>query len=214
MEHRFWHERWEANRTGFHEPAVSPALADYLGVLGLGAGARVFLPLCGKTLSIRWLRERGFNVVGVEISPIAVEQLFDELGVEPEAREYDPLQLRSEGGTEIFVGDIFDLDQETLGPIDAVFDRAAYIALPADIRERYAAHVAKITAGAPQLLVSLEYDQSVMVGPPFSVSAEEIRSHYERFYDVLLLEREMLPDGVRQAGLVREAVWHMRPPAQ
>lgn len=178
MDADFWHERWQANRIGFHQEKPNPLLVQYIGALGLSVGDRVFVPLCGKTLDIGWLRAQGFRVAGAELSEIAVRQLFEEMGETPEILEHGALKRYRGIGLDIFVGDIFDLDANLLGPVDAVFDRAALVALPAPMRVRYAAHVAMITAKARQLLITFDYDQSVMDGPPFSISDAEVAALY------------------------------------
>lgn len=210
MEAEFWHRRWETNAIGFHEATANPLLVAHFGVLGVPMGGRVFLPLCGKTLSIGWLLSRGYEVVGAELSELAVGQLFAGLGMTPETSETGRLKRYRGSGLDVLVGDIFDVDRAMLGPVDAVFDRAALVALPAEVRGRYAVHVADIAAGAPQLVLGYEYDQSLMNGPPFSVTGEEIRQHYEGAYEVIALADEILDGGIRQAGSVRETVWHMK----
>ncbi len=211
MDAQFWHQRWESNRIGFHETGVSRALADHLGALSLPASARIFLPLCGKTESIGWLLSSGYRVVGAELSELAVKQLFEELGIAANLMVSGSLEQYSADGLEIFVGDIFDLAADTLGRVDAVFDRAALIALPEAMRGSYAAHVTAITRRAPQLLVSLEYDQSLMQGPPFSVTGDEIGRHYRGDYHIAKLADGALDGGVRELQSVRETVWHLTP---
>ena len=211
MEAEFWHRRWETNNIGFHEGGANPLLVAYFADLGVPLGGRVFLPLCGKTLSIGWLLSRGYGVVGAELSQLAVDQLFAGLGMTPKISEAGRLPRYSGPGIDIFVGDIFDIDHVMLGPVDAVLDRAALVALAADIRGRYARHVAEIAGGAPQLVIGYEYDQSLMNGPPFSVTGDEIRQYYEDAYKVIGLGAEDLPGGLREASSVRETVWHMKP---
>lgn len=174
MNAEFWHERWAARQIGFHEPAVNPLLEAHLGALRLIGGARVFLPLCGMTLDIDWLLARGHRVAGIELSATAVDELFARLGVTPVVTRVGSLERRSAPGLDVFVGDLFALDAAMLGPVDAVYDRAALIALPADMRQRYAPHLATVTRLAPQLLITVEYDQAAMAGPPFSVDDAEV----------------------------------------
>ena len=130
MDSDFWHKKWEDNQIGFHRSSVNPLLVRFLSVLGLVPGARVFLPLCGKTRDIAWLRDQGFRVAGAELSRLAIEQLFDELGETPEITEHGALTRFSGEGIDIFVGDIFELSAPVLGPVDAIYDRAALVALP------------------------------------------------------------------------------------
>ena len=178
MEADFWHERWSSNQTGFHESVVNPLLVNHFSALGVAKPARVFLPLCGKTLDIDWLLANGYRVAGAELSPLAVESLFDRLGMTPTVEALGDVERRTAAGLDVFVGDIFALSAAVLGCVDAVYDRAALIALPPDMRERYAAHLRALSKGAPQLLITLDYDQSRMAGPPFAVGEDEIRRHY------------------------------------
>jgi len=121
MDARFWHQRWEKNEIAFHASEANPLLLKYFKALSLAKGRRVFLPLCGKTLDISWLLSNGYRVAGAELSQIAIEQLFKELGVEPKVTELGESYHYSEKNIDIFVGDIFDLSSERLGPVDAVY---------------------------------------------------------------------------------------------
>lgn len=182
MDASFWHERWESDQLGFHQPQGNPLLAAHFGRLELTEGARVFVPLCGKTRDIAWLLAQGITVAGAELSEIAVRDLFKDLGVAPEISSHGPLQRYAAPELDIFVGDIFALDAATLGAVDAIYDRAALVALPEDMRARYAAHLMDITQRAPQLLITFDYDQSAMPGPPFSVPADAVAGLYATKY--------------------------------
>jgi thiopurine S-methyltransferase len=139
----FWHERWSTNQIAFHESEANPLLVAHFAALGLAKGARVFVPLCGKTLDIDWLLAQGYHVVGAELSPLAVTQLFERLGVTPQLTRVGKLERWSVPHLDLFVGDFFALTPDLLGTVDAVYDRAALIALPSDLRGRYAAHCAR-----------------------------------------------------------------------
>jgi thiopurine S-methyltransferase len=162
MEAQFWHQRWEENNTFWHQSEANPRLTANFNRLSVVKGGRIFLPLCGKTLDIPWLLSRGYRVAGAELSKIAIEQLFAGLGVKPEISAPGKLDHYSAKNVEIYGGDIFDLSEKTLGRVDAIYDRAALVALPSTMRERYTAHLREITGNAPQLLVCWEYDQSLM----------------------------------------------------
>lgn len=207
MDPDFWHDRWQENRTGFHQDKPHRLLVDHFETLNLPKGGRVCLPLCGKTRDIAWLLAQGCHVIGAELSRLAIDQLFEDLGVTPEVTELGPLTRMSADGIDIYVGDIFDLTQDTLGPVDATYDRAALIALPADMRVQYAAHLTAITAKAPQLVITLQYDQGVINGPPFSVIEDELRSLYSASYTLTRLARDT------EAGVkghpATEEIWHL-----
>ena len=187
MEADFWHERWRENKLAFHQPKPNALLVAHLDALGLNAGDVVFVPLCGKTLDIPWLLSQGLRVSGAELSEIAVRDLFDGMSVTPEIETIGNLKRYSAEGVEIYAGDVFELTAEVLGKVDAVFDRAALVALPEKMRAGYAAHVAEITSRAPQLLITFDYDQAVMDGPPFSVTGDMVEALYSQVFSIRLL---------------------------
>ncbi|MEM1376466.1 MAG: thiopurine S-methyltransferase [Pseudomonadota bacterium] len=210
VEPQFWHDRWASGQIGFHQASGNPLLAKHISALGLEDGARVFLPLCGKTGDIGWLLSQGFSVVGVELSRTAIEDLFDELALEPEMTKQGRLEAFEAENLTVYVGDFFDLDREMLGPVGAIYDRAALVALPDDgMRGRYARHLADITQCAPQLTITFEYPDGMIEGPPFSISPQNLEMMHGDRYGIELLERGLSPGGLRGNGEVYEAVWHL-----
>lgn len=207
MNSSFWLQKWEKNEIAFHKDEVNPLLVKYFSEFSLSRGSHVFVPLCGKTLDIPWLLSEGYRITGVELIEMAVEQLFAELGVEPNISKVGETCLYSAKDIDIFVGNIFDVSAKTLGPVDAIYDRAALVALPKEIRIQYAAHLIEITDKAPQLLVTYEYDQNLMEGPPFSISTEEVNQHYSDSYDVSLLASTDISGGLKGICAAKENVW-------
>lgn len=188
MEAEFWHARWSESRIGFHEAEGNALLQRHFPALGVPEGGRVFVPLSGKTKDIGWLLARGYRVVAAELSEIAIRDLFADLGLTPEITDVGAVQHWAGPGLDVFVGDVFALDAAALGPVDGVLDRAALIALPADLRTRYAAHIGVITKGAPILLVTFEYPEGAINGPPFSVPEIEARDVFSETYSAELIE--------------------------
>ncbi len=211
MEHDFWRERWAANQIAFHEKDGNKLLLRHFDAIALSEGARYFVPLCGKTGDIAQLLIKGYRVVGVELVEDAIRQLFEELGVAPEITEVGPFKRYTAEDIEIFVGDVFALTPEILGPVDAVYDRAALVAFPAHMRARYAAHVAGITGNVRQMVLTFEYDQSEMDGPPFDVDADEIRALYANVFNIDLVRRKVIPQGLKGQVEANEVVWHLTP---
>src|SRR5690554_6891702 len=176
MEPDFWHQRWRDDRIGFHMEKPLPLLRKHWPSLALPAGSRVFVPLSGKSVDMAWLAERGHQVLGVELSVLAVRQFFQERGLEPALRESRYGTHFTAGPYELVCGDAFALDAEALAGCAAVYDRAALIALPPDLRRRYAETVWQaLPPGCTGLLVTLEYPQDQKDGPPFSVEEAEVR---------------------------------------
>ncbi|EQA46243.1 thiopurine S-methyltransferase, Se/Te detoxification family [Leptospira broomii serovar Hurstbridge str. 5399] len=207
MDPNFWHQKWGKNDIAFHEREANPLLIKYFKMLSLEKGSRVFLPLCGKTLDISWLLSNGYHVAGAELSKVAIEQLFQELGVEPKITDVGELNRYSANNIDIFVGDIFHLSKIILGQVDAIYDRAALVALPEEMRNRYTTHLIEITNKAPQLLICYEYDQSLAEGPPFSISNEEVNRHYRDYYRLDFIGSENVIGGLKGKFAATENIW-------
>ena len=211
METNFWHQKWEQNEIGFHLPDANPLLVKYFSSLNLKQDSCIFLPLCGKTLDIAWLLAQGYRVAGAELSSIAIEDLFQSLNLIPNIKMLGEVMHYSAANIDIFVGDIFKLTPAILGKVDAVYDRAALVALPVEMRIRYTKHLMTLTNRAPQLLICFEYDQTLCAGPPFSISSQEVKQHYKANYDVTLLASEALAGGLKGQCPATEHVWRLMP---
>lgn len=210
MDESFWHNKWASKDIAFHTAKPNPLLLQYFKQLGLEKGARVFLPLCGKTLDIGWLLQQGCRVAGAELSTIAVEELFAELNLVPQHNKVGGLTHYHAEKIDIFVGDIFTLTPELLGKVDAIYDRAALVALPDNLRAAYIKLLKEMTRSAPQLLINYEYDQSKQAGPPFSISDEELVRHYQSAYQLNLLSSEEVPGGLKGQCPALEKVWLLK----
>jgi thiopurine S-methyltransferase len=179
MDADFWHERWNANQIGFHQNDLNPYLVRYWSSLDLTQGERVFVPLCGKSRDMFWLLEQGYRVVGVEISPIAVESFFAENRLTPLVTRQTRALRWQVDALEILCGDYFDLQWGDIGSCRGLYDRAALIALPPAMRARYVSHLsALLEPHATGLLITLDYNQSEMTGPPFAVDDAEVLRLY------------------------------------
>ncbi|HEV8695964.1 MAG TPA: thiopurine S-methyltransferase [Lysobacter sp.] len=186
----FWHQRWQDNQIGFHQDKPTPLLLKHWPAIGMPVGAKVFVPLAGKTLDMVWFASQGYRVLAVELSRLAIEQFIEEHGLTPEVRESRYGTHYIAGTVELICGDAFALDTEALADCSAVFDRAALIALPPDLRRRY---VHELYSLLPQrcrgLLITLEYPPNEKQGPPFPVTEGEVRELYGRDWEVEVLER-------------------------
>ncbi|MNM86139.1 Thiopurine S-methyltransferase [compost metagenome] len=207
MHEEFWQDRWSRNEIGFHLSVVNPFLVRHWPALGVEPGARVLVPLCGKSLDLVWLAEQGYRVLGVELAARAVEEFFSALGVQPAVEMCGTLPLYRHGSLEIIQGDFFHLEPQHVADCQAFYDRAALIALPAEMRAAYVRHLGAILPPTQRgLLVTLEYPQEQMDGPPFAVLEAEVRERYGDGWAVETLERcdalaendKFLQRGVRQ----------------
>jgi thiopurine S-methyltransferase len=190
MHHDFWHERWQTHQIGFHQPDVHPFLPRWWPTLGLPADARVYVPLCGKSLDMVWLAGIGHPVVGSELSPIAISEFFGDRGLVPATTAGNGYKLHSAGQFDIVEGDALHLTATEVGTVHAAYDRAALVALPKEMRGDYAASLARLLPrGAHLLLVAFEYPQELRSGPPFSIEAREVHELFASGFEIDELER-------------------------
>jgi thiopurine S-methyltransferase len=186
----FWHDRWRTAQTGFHRAAVDDNLIRHWPDLSLPKAAHVLVPLCGKSLDFLWLRDQGHAVTGIELSDIALQAFFMENGVAARRRALPNFDLYEADNLECYRGDVFDLTPERLGPVAAVYDRASLVSWAPVQRGRYVEHLRALTGtGTQTLLVTLEYPQAEMKGPPFSVDSEEVHRLYSRHHSIHELAR-------------------------
>lgn len=170
---------WRDGRTAFHQKMVNPLLVRYWPSLGLPATSRIFVPLCGRSLDLRWLAERGHEVVGVELSPIAVRDFFRKQRLTPKRTPLGPLTLWEHGRVRIYCGDFFALCPEHLGPVAAVYDWAALTALPEPLRPAYVAHLRTLLPeSCPVFLLTAEDPDSDEAEPRFPEISPEIGALY------------------------------------
>ena len=207
MESQFWRERWQQGAIAFHQPHVNADLRVHWSRLNCPSTARVFVPLCGKSVDMVWLRAQGHPVIGIEISELAVAAFFDEQHLQPVREAAGQLERWSAAGYELYVGDFFDLTTAPLRGVHAAYDRAALIALPAPLRTRYAQHLSALLGrSAKMLLLTMNYPQEQMAGPPFAVSAAEVRRLFTPDFSVTqIASRDALREEPRfqQRGLTR-----------
>jgi thiopurine S-methyltransferase len=217
MKAEFWLERWKNNEIGFHQREINVHLQRYWDRLELNEREPVFVPLCGKSRDMLWLRARGHEVLGVEISPVAVRDFYAENGLEPIVNGYGPFTRWEFDKLVILVGDLFDVSAQILSRVTGVYDRASLIAFPQAMRAQYSAHLqASLPATAEILLVTMQYPQNEMRGPPFSVGEEEVmRLYRDQYKTTHLCEIDILDENprFRDRGLsaLLERVYYLKP---
>ncbi|MCF7502297.1 MULTISPECIES: thiopurine S-methyltransferase [Vibrio] len=188
----FWHNKWAANQIGFHLEDVNPLLIEFWKKTEPSYEKSVFVPLCGKSEDLIWLATKHEDVQGVELSQIAVRAFFSE-------HLYTPTVTRISGQHElyqfdelsVYTGDYFSAP---IRPVDIIYDRASLVALPAEMRVQYIERLKqRLKPGGKILLVTLDYDQSEMAGPPFSVPKLEIDQLFAG-YKITLLNQDIAND--------------------
>ena len=191
MEHSFWLKRWQDAETGFHRAEAHPMLKAHWSELSLAKESLVFVPLCGKSSDMIWLAEQGHQVVGADLSSIAIDSFFDGLSLTPRVQTSSGLVLKSAGPFSLWQGDVLELTRRDVGAITAVYDRAALVALPPEMRAHYVNLLTHLMPVGSQLfLVSLHYDPNEMDGPPFSISDETIEQLFAENFEIMCRDRK------------------------
>ncbi len=194
MEASFWHQRWKEGQIGFHQQQVNPFLQKWLAKLELQQGDEVFVPLCGKSLDMLWLLEQGYRVIGVELSELALSDFARENQVDFVTEEDDLFKYYQHKDIQLLCGNFFHIQAQQLAKVKAVFDRASFIAFPPKMRQDYVEHMAKILPdNCKVLLVTMEYPQGMIPGPPFSIQEEEIYLCYGSDFQIELLQTSVNP---------------------
>ncbi|MFY0661018.1 MAG: thiopurine S-methyltransferase [Shimia sp.] len=211
MEEAFWQDRWQNQKIGFHESAPNARLIAHFQALAVPKGAAVFVPLCGKSLDIDWLLAQGHPVIGIEFHEAAVQEVFERLGRGAEVTQIGDLRRYVAGDLTLFCGDFFALTAAQVPEVAAVFDRAALVAIAPERRQAYVDHVKHLCPQVPTLLVSFDYDQSQMQGPPFSVPADMVDQFYGDDVTRKLLQSDPITSPPKICGLGTENVYLLAP---
>ena len=200
-----WESRWQEDRIGFHLKEVNPYLIRFSDQLLHQNTDRIFVPLCGKTLDLCWLTTKMKKVIGVELVSKAVQDFFAENNVACLIKQENNLQKFSSNSIDIYLGDFFDLNPEQTSSFKAIYDRASIVAIEKAERREYVDHLISFLDKAGRiLLITMEYNQNQMEGPPYSVPAEEIESLFEPLGSLKLLETcDILDERFRNKGLTR-----------
>jgi thiopurine S-methyltransferase len=212
MDSSYWIDRWRENRIGFHEGRPNAFLVHHSE--RLGRGRRVLVPMCGKAEDLAYLAALGHEVLGIELVAEAALAFFEEHGLQANVSMRGELTAYSAGRVTVLVGDVFAATREAVGSVDALYDRAALIALPPETRPGYATHLTTLLeANAPAIVITLEYPQEAMAGPPFSVPERELRMLYPASDLELLDEADDTAGRLRDAGIAgRERCFLLRMP--
>lgn len=176
MDSNFWINKWQNGETRFHQSQYHPLLVKYGDKLTKGT---ILVPLCGKSLDMTYLVSKGHSVIGVELSPIACKDFFEEAGIKYTTTSVHDFTVFNSDQITLWCGDFFKLPQIVWDKVTGVYDRAALIALPEDVRKIYAAEFYQRSPKQLEIfLITLEYSKDSFQGPPFCVDEVEVNGIY------------------------------------
>lgn len=199
MEPSFWHDKWHQQQIGFHQQDINPFLVKNWHKLALPATAKVFVPLCGKSLDMCFLAEQGHQVIGCELNELAVQQFFSDNQLEVTKATVGEHQHYQTEQISLYQGDIFTLPKALTQDVAAFYDRAALIAWPESMRAQYAKQLASLLPrGSQGLLVTLDYPQETLNGPPFAVSPTWVETYLTDDFEIQQIDcQDVLADNPR-----------------
>ena len=200
-----WELRWKEGRIGFHLPEVNTYLMRHSEEFFKQKVKKIFVPLCGKSIDLSWLAARSKKVVGVEGVRKPVAEFFAENNVNYSIQNIDGFELFSSDSIDIYFGDFFALNKLKIGQFNVIYDRASIVAIEEDLRRKYVDHLMNfLTEDGIILLITLEYDQNQMQGPPYSVPFSEVKKLFSSRGKLKLLETcDILDNRLRKKGLSR-----------
>ena len=208
MEAKFWHEMWASGVVGFHQSKVNEYLTSYWSMLNLTNDETVLVPLCGKSLDMIWLAQQGHNVLGVELSSKALDAFISDNSLTARPYRDENFTGYELSSMKLLCGDFFNLNQAYTSDVNAIYDRAALVALPKALRQAYVSHLSRLLEkGTQVLLVTMEYDTSKLQGPPFAVAEEEVYALYhfaqsvEKLHEVSFQRKSV--DAVEKVYLIQ-----------
>lgn len=170
---------------------VYPGLINNRRALALSPESVVLIPLCGKSVDIAWFARYAGKVIGVEISEKAILEFFEEQNLHATTGSFGRFTIFRAQNIEIWCGDFLKLPVHKMPDISLIYDKAALVALPPHMREKYARKLITIAAAQTKLLLqSFDYKQAEMPGPPFSVQLNEIEQLFGNFFSIAHLEKK------------------------
>lgn len=205
MDKDYWLQKWQSKEIGFNQLQPNKLMQGYFSSLNLKPGSRVFVPLSGKTIDMLWLVTQGYQVIGVEFSRVACSAFFEENKIPVKITETKDFIIFNSDEITLFCGDFFKLNREVLGKVDAVYDRAALIALPAGARKSYSEHLIELIRPMTAIfLIAMVYNQNEMPGPPFSVDEKEVNALFGTYFDIeqLYSKQFEVPAHLQAKGLL------------
>ncbi len=213
MDHSFWHNAWaRTDAPGWQQTSANKMLRTYWSQTDARAGETVFVPLCGRSPDLTWLQRYGHHVVGVDLSLSAIQRFCDESEVDFSVSTTPDFTVFSASNVTLYAGDFFAMQPALLEQVSRVYDRAALVAMPPDLRVRYVEHLQHIVpVVAEYLTIAISYDQAAMQGPPFSVPESEVRQHFAKNYKISLLHREESSMPRRGLATLEESVYRVLP---
>lgn len=194
MEDNYWLNKWKTNDITFHENEVNVDLIAYFDTLNLKSGDCIFVPLCGKSIDMIWLAEKGLRVIGAELSPIACHEFFAALNITPHITTHTYYTKYQHENIELLCGDLFNLTSTDFPIIHAVYDCKALIALPPDLRKKYIEHIIKCVSPNIKILLLTRESVCQVKPPPYPVSKAEVDSLYGGHFTVHTLKQAVITD--------------------
>ncbi len=186
MEPEYWISKWVDNQIGFHQDNIHPLLVKYWPLLKLNFESRVLVPLCGKSKDMVWLADQKHQVIGIELSNVAIESFFKENHLKIENKIGDVSHSQN---IDLINADVFKISKKQTEKINAVYERGSLVALPQNIRTDYINYLkGLLDPGTLILLITLEYNEKMITPPPFSITRNDVYDLYSSWCDVNYLE--------------------------
>lgn len=170
----YWNAIYLENQSpGWDLGHPAPALEHWLGTADITPG-RVCVPGCGYGHDVRMLAARGFDAVGVDFAPLAIERAVE-------------LSKHAPGQFEFRQSDIFKLPKTETAGFDYFYEYTCFVALEPALREDYVQLALKLLKPGGRL-IGCFYNHGREGGPPFDATREDVLALYEPHFEIRTLE--------------------------
>jgi thiopurine S-methyltransferase len=191
---QYWLDRWDCNDIdGFCQESPNESLVKHFSKFKLNANSTCMIPMCGNSIDIMFFVANKVNVVGIELSEKAAILFFKSHQLQYSVIQGDKYKCYQGDNVSIYVADVFDLPSliKDMPLFDIWYDRGAYIALPDNLRYKYAKMMVEVCSDNIQiLLLAMTHDRETQT-PPFSISQDEINANFMPHIKFKLIDSQL-----------------------
>lgn len=218
MSKNTWEDCWSVGKTFFHRSAYHPMLVEHIEKLINGrSNLVIFIPLCGKSLDIKYLYDLGHTVVGVEGAKSPIEEFFGEHNLEFTKSDCPSVNgsvyKNGDNRIRIYHGDMFDFNGKDEVKFSGVWDRGSFGAINKTDRPKYVELLTSmVTEDCQYLLNTYDYNPEQFSGPPHCFTDEEMLGYWGHKWNITRIHYEDVNnDSKREKGVeyFNEQVHHL-----
>lgn len=199
-----WKECWNTPNVEFHNPQLNELFVKYHQRMLTRPGMRIFVPLCGKAVEMKWLVDHGHKVVGLEAAPVPCKAFFEENGIPYNVKEMKGIHGEKYESLDhnivIYSCDFFLFTADICGEFDGIWDSGGLNSMDVEDREAYIRRIRTLMGkGCVNLTEFVNFDKS-MVDITWSMTKEELQKVFGEGFIVEDLNEMAAPQRLKRQG--------------